>query len=223
VAGVATAVLRQFMLLRSRLGWSTTLVVGLCAMAFIQSREGVKPGVELTAAYAGAFWPALVWMDERGRRGDWDESVPLGRVPLRMAHALAGVAWLVIALAPGALLHPSGFALLAATLVLYLASTAAAALLGRPVLACFIAAPATSFAGFVLAPGHPLSLAHALAPFDAPDGIEWSLAAWLLWASLFAAAAAAALHLQARRDRSGGTWLPRLRRAAHAAHYANSA
>ena len=211
-ASFARAVGRQFLLLRGRLGWSALLVVGAYALAFLRLRIAVDSTVELAAALGATFWPALVWLEERGRRGDWDESVPVGRVPLRIAHALAGAAWLMIAVAPASLVHPAGIAVAAAALALYLASTVAAALLDRPVLGCFLAGIATGIASFSAAPEHPLSLAHALAPLDAPS-IAWSPAAALVWLPLLGAAAAAALHLQARRHRSGRTWLPRLRRA----------
>jgi len=169
--------------------------------------------VDVWVGLAAAFWPALVWLEERNRRRDWDESVPMSRVPLRIAHALAGAAWLMAAAVPGAFIHPAGIAVPAAALALYLAATAGAALLDRPVLGCFVAGVGLEIASFSIAPEHPLSLAHALAPLYAPNGIPWSAAAWLVWLPLLAIAAGAALHLQARRDYGGRTWLPSLRRA----------
>jgi hypothetical protein len=213
--GVAAA--RQFLALRGRLGWSALMVIGFYTAALVRLPVAAVTAVEWVVGMAASFWPALVWLEERGRRRDWDESVPVGRVRLRIAHALAGAAWLMIAAAPGALVHPAGVAVPAAALALYLASTAGAALLGRPVLACFVAALASGIASFSLAPEHPLSLARALAPLDAPAGVTWSPAASLAWVSLFAAAAVTALHFRARRDGSGRAWLPRLRRAAQPA------
>lgn len=206
------AVARQFVALRSRLGWSTLILVSLYAVVFLRLPDAASSEVEMSLAVAATFWPALVWMEERSRRRDWDESLPVGRLPLRVAHALAGAAWLMIAAAAGAPLHPAGPALPAAALVLYLASTAGAALLGRPVLACFILMIGGSIASIELAPEHPLSLARAHAPLDVPQAITWSPAASLVWIALLGAAAVAALHLQARRDRLGAAWLPRLRR-----------
>jgi hypothetical protein len=212
-AAFGAAVPRQFLMLRSRLGWSTLLVVGVCVAMFLRLPLAASSIVEFSVGLAASFWPALVWLEERGRRRDWDESVPVGRLPLRLAHALAGMAWLMVAAIPGALIHPAGIAVPAAALATYLASTAAAALLDRPVLGCFLAAFGTGIAGFSIAPEHPLSLARALAPLDTPNGVSWSPAASLLWLTLLAAAAVAALHWQAHRDRIGRTWLPRLRRA----------
>jgi hypothetical protein len=211
-ASFGAAAVRQLMALRGRLGWSAAGVVAFYTFSYFRLPMVGPSAVEWSVGVAASFWPALVWLEERSRRADWDESVPVGRVPLRVAHALAGAAWLMAAVVPGAFIHPAGAALPAAALALYLASTAVAALLGRPVLACFIAAGASGIASFALAPEHPLSLAHALAPLDAPNGVTWSAAASLIWIALFATAAGAALHLQARRDRSGRAWIPRLRR-----------
>ena len=216
-ASFGLAAPRQFLGLRGRLGWSVLMVIGFYTAALVRLPVAADAAVEWVVGVAASFWPALVWLEERGRRRDWDESVPVGRVPLRIAHALAGAAWLMIAAVPGALVHPAGVAVPAAALALYLASTAGAALLGRPVLACFVATLASGIASFALAPEHPLSLARALAPLEAPNHTTWSAAAWLVWLSLLAAAAGAALHLQARRDYSGRTWLPSLRRAPHPA------
>lgn len=202
------ALLRQFLALRSRLGWGAMIVVALYAPMFFDIAMSIS-----AVGIAASFWPALVWMEERGRRRDWDESLPLGRLPLRTAHALAGGAWLAIAAVPGALLHPAGIAVPVGALVLYLISTVGVALLGRPVLACFVMMIVGSIASIALAPEHPLSLARAHAPLDTPPALAWSPAAALVWLALLAAAAVAALHVQARRDHSGRTWLPRLRSA----------
>jgi hypothetical protein len=215
-AGAGTAVLRQFAALRGRLGWSALIVLGIYVPAFFRLPMAAPAAVEWAVGVAAGLWPALVWLDERGRR-DWDESVPVGRLPLRLAHALAGAAWLMITVLPGALIHPAGMAVPAAALATYLASTALAALLGRPVLGSFVGMFGIGIASFAFFPSHPLSLARALAPLDTPNGISWSPAASLVWLALLTAAAVAALHLQARRDGSGSTWFPRLRREAQPA------
>jgi hypothetical protein len=117
---------------------------------------------------------------------------------------------------PAALLHPSGIALPLAALAGYLACTVGVALLGRPVIACFLFIFVADTGGSLAAPEHPLSLARALSPLYSRDGISWSAGASLVWLPLLALAAAA-LRAQAIRDRRGAPLLPRLRRATQTA------
>lgn len=210
-AGFGAAAVRQFGGLRGRLGWAAAGIVAFYTLSYFRLPMDAA-SVEIPVMWATVFWPALVWLEERGRGRDWDDSVPVGRVPLRIAHALAGAVWLMAAVVPGALIHPAGIAVPAAALAMYLAVTAGAALLERPVLGCLVAGIGIEIASFTIAPEHPLSLARALAPLGGLNDITWSAAASGVWLPLLAAAAGATLHLQARRDRNGRT-LPALRRA----------
>jgi hypothetical protein len=216
-AGFGAAAVSQLGGLRGRLGWAAAGVVAFYTLSYVRLPMAAASAVDISVSLATAFWPVLVWLEERGRGREWDESVPVGRVPLRIAHALAGAVWLMAAVVPGSLIHPAGLAVPAAALGLYLAVTAGAALLDRPVLGCFVVGVGIEIASFTFAPEHPLSLAHALAPLYAPNGITWSAAAWVVWLPLLAAAAGAALYLQARRDYGGRTGFPSLRRVPHPA------
>lgn len=211
----ARAAARQLWVLRRRLGWTALVVTALNAVVALRAPSYTETVVPFLVGMAAMFWPALVWLDER--RGDWHDAVPVDRVQLRIAHALAGAAWLLAAAVPAALLHSSGIALPLAALAMYLASTTGVALLGRPVIACFLFIYVGNVVASEAAPEHPLSLARALSPLYSPNEISWAAGASLVWLPLLALAAAAALRAQAIRDRRGGSLLPRLRRATQTA------
>ncbi|WP_420126310.1 hypothetical protein [Longimicrobium sp.] len=205
------AVARQLWVLRRRLGWTALVLAASVTIVELRIPLATQTLVPFAVGMAATFWPALVWLDQR--RGDWDEAGPIGRAQLRIAHALAGAAWLLAAAVPAALLYPSGIALPLAALAVYLAATGVVALLDRPVIACFLCSLGAEIVASQAAPEHPLSLTRAFSPLHAQDGIAWSAGAALLWIPLLAFAAAAALRAQASRDGHGAPLLPRLRRA----------